>query len=58
MKIPSCSILLLFFSLLTPLSQAANWPHWRGPNHNGVSSEKGLPVEWSEEKNVAWKLSI
>ena len=58
MKIPFTSILLSFFSLLTPLSKADNWPHWRGPNYDGVSAEKGLPVEWSEEKNVAWKLAL
>ena len=50
--------LLSFFLLLTPLSRADNWPHWRGPNHDGVSAEKGLPVEWSEEKNVVWKLPL
>jgi len=27
--------------------QADNWPHWRGPSHNGVSAETGLPVSWS-----------
>ena len=58
MKIPVSSILLFVFCLLTPLSQADNWPHWRGPNHDGVSAEKGLPAEWSEEKNVAWKLPL
>jgi len=26
---------------------AGNWPHWRGPSHNGVSTETGLPVSWS-----------
>jgi outer membrane protein assembly factor BamB len=26
---------------------AENWPHWRGPSHNGVSSETDLPVTWS-----------
>ncbi len=25
---------------------AGNWPHWRGPSHNGVSTETGLPVSW------------
>ena len=50
--------LLPFFLLLTLLSRADNWPHWRGPNHDGVSAEKGLPVEWSEEKNVVWKLPL
>jgi len=26
---------------------AGSWPHWRGPSHNGVSTETGLPVEWN-----------
>jgi outer membrane protein assembly factor BamB len=26
---------------------AADWPSWRGPSHNGVSTETGLPVTWS-----------
>ena len=51
------SFFILFCALsLTALSD--NWPHWRGPTYNGVSVEKGLPVEWSEGKNVAWKLEL
>jgi outer membrane protein assembly factor BamB len=34
-----------------------NWPQWRGP-HCGVSTEKNLPTEWSETKNIAWKTEI
>jgi hypothetical protein len=26
---------------------ADNWPNWRGPTHDGVSTEKGLPDKWS-----------
>jgi outer membrane protein assembly factor BamB len=26
---------------------ASDWPQWRGPSHNGVSGETGLPVTWS-----------
>ena len=26
---------------------AQHWPHWRGPTHDGVSAEKGLPDTWS-----------
>jgi outer membrane protein assembly factor BamB len=37
---------------------AENWPQWRGPGSNGVSKETGLPVEWSAEKNVAWKTAL
>jgi outer membrane protein assembly factor BamB len=35
-----------------------NWPHWRGPRHDGVSGEKNLPVRWSTTENVAWKLAM
>jgi outer membrane protein assembly factor BamB len=39
---------------------AENWPQWRGPQLNGVSGEKGLPVKWSIETgdNIAWKLPM
>ena len=37
---------------------ADNWPQWRGPNLNGVSSEKNLPLKWTAEDNVAWKLPM
>lgn len=35
-----------------------NWPQWRGPQGGGVSTEKDLPTEWSETKNVQWKTEI
>jgi outer membrane protein assembly factor BamB len=28
---------------------AQHWPHWRGPSHDGVSTESGLPVSWDAE---------
>lgn len=42
------------FSLLA----AAQWPQWRGPGGQGVSSETGLAAEWSATKNIAWKAAI
>lgn len=43
----------VLFSLTSILTLAAgsallagDWPHWRGPSHNSVSSETGLPVTW------------
>jgi outer membrane protein assembly factor BamB len=41
----------------TPLV-ADNWPHWRGPTANGVSTEARLPATWSASENVAWKLPL
>ena len=36
----------LFVFLIGSALVQANWPHWRGPSHNGVSTETGLPVSW------------
>src|ERR1041385_712904 len=35
-----------------------NWPQWRGPLANGVAPEADPPLEWSETKNVKWKVKI
>src|SRR5690348_1307817 len=39
-------------------AHADNWPQWRGPNLNGVSNEKNLPVKWTTEENIVWKLAM
>lgn len=35
-----------------------NWPQWRGPRQDGVSPAGNPPVEWSETKNVKWKVAV
>jgi outer membrane protein assembly factor BamB len=53
--------LLSLLAAQTSSSDAANssnWPQWRGPDAQGVSSDKNLPTEWSETKNVLWKAAI
>ena len=37
---------------------AENWPQWRGPGSQGISSEHNVPTEWSPTKNVAWKTEL
>src|SRR5262249_6152219 len=37
---------------------AENWPHWRGPENNGISKATQLPAEWSEKKNILWKVPL
>src|SRR5438552_5781422 len=34
---------------------AADWSQFRGPGGLGASAEKGLPAEWSSQKNIVWK---
>ena len=38
--------------------QAENWPRFRGPTGQGVSSETGVPLHWSATENIAWKTAI
>ena len=40
------------------LSAASNWHQWRGPNANGIVDAGNLPVEWSESKNIEWKVAV
>ena len=32
------------------------WTQWRGPNFDGVAPSGDPPIEWSETKNIAWKV--
>jgi outer membrane protein assembly factor BamB len=65
MRLPLACVSLLMLS--APLLAAdkgptsagsVDWPQFRGPNGTGVSKATGLPTEWSERKNVAWKTAI
>lgn len=35
-----------------------NWHHWRGPEMTGVAPLGDPPVEWSEDKNIKWKVDL
>lgn len=37
---------------------ATDWPQFRGPDGDGHSSAKNLPLTWDTTKNVAWKTEI
>lgn len=49
---------LLFASAAAITTAAETWPQFRGPEGNGISTAKGLPIEWSESKNIVWKTVI
>src|SRR5438552_5351693 len=60
MKYPSS---ILNFTLAIPFLTAlpvvaGNWPGWRGPEGTGVSSEKNLPLKWSTNQNVHWRIDL
>jgi outer membrane protein assembly factor BamB len=39
-------------------AMADNWPQWRGPQGNGVSTEKSIATKWSQTENVAWRCEL
>lgn len=49
--------LLVLLSLL-PITHAADWAQWRGPDFNGTSPETGLPSKWSTTEGVKWSLDM
>jgi len=49
---------IVFLSLVPGPLGAENWNAWRGPRGDGISMETGLPQRWSDQENVAWKISV
>src|SRR5215471_18052780 len=50
-------VAFIFVCLCFLTALADNWPQWRGPFLNGISAEKNLPVKWSTEENISWKVA-
>lgn len=48
----------LTLALLTATALADDWPHFRGPDRNGISTERGWKSEWDGDVPVAWKAEV
>lgn len=67
-RIPPIAAVALMAALASPLVSAddstrassleGSWPQWRGPLGTGESPQGKPPVEWSEGKNVRWKVEV
>lgn len=51
-------IIGILFLLNIRCVYAQNWPQWRGTMATGAAQSGNPPIEWSEEKNVRWKIKI
>src|SRR6184192_4174919 len=49
---------LFIIGVCLTTASAADWSQFRGPGGQGISAEKGLPTEWSAEKNIVWKVTL
>jgi outer membrane protein assembly factor BamB len=61
-KLHVCVVVAACCALYLPLGAQSPgdrfWPQWRGPHANGVSGSATPPTEWSETKNVRWKVEL
>ncbi len=55
LTVASTLVLSLFCSSLLA---AEDWPQFRGPTGQGISTSKNVPIDWSATKNVAWKVDV
>src|SRR5277367_6384745 len=48
------------FLVAGDITQAGNWPGWRGPTGMGFTDEKDLPLTWDgkTKENVLWKVPL
>lgn len=62
---PLPALLVAFFLILAVPARArsadppaADWPGWRGPNADGVTDGRPLPVKWGKAQNVRWSATL
>jgi outer membrane protein assembly factor BamB len=51
-------VALLFLLSWSALARADDWPAWRGPTGQGYCFEKNLPIKWSAQENIKWKIPL
>lgn len=49
---------LMLLAVLSERAAAGNWPAWRGPTGIGLADEENLPVRWSTNENVKWRVPL
>jgi outer membrane protein assembly factor BamB len=48
----------VLFLVFPAVAMGADWTEFRGPAGQGISAEKGLPLQWSSKKNIIWKTQM
>lgn len=49
---------LLLSGIVQAPAADQDWPQWRGPLGTGAAPGSDPPVEWSETKNIRWKVAL
>jgi outer membrane protein assembly factor BamB len=51
-------VLPLLLLLTSTAARTQDWPQFRGPTGQGHSVEQELPLAWSEDTNIRWKVPV
>ena len=51
-------VFIIALTAISSLPANANWPAWRGANGDGISPETNLPLRWSTNENVRWRIAL
>jgi outer membrane protein assembly factor BamB len=52
------TILVMFIVPFATGPAHADWPQFRGPTGQGISTARKVPIEWSATNHVAWKVPL
>src|SRR5689334_20440916 len=55
---PLVHFLIPVLSVFTAAAAEEEWPEFRGPQQQGVSAAKNVPVRWGAEDNVVWRVEV
>jgi outer membrane protein assembly factor BamB len=51
------AISLFVCAVFSPEARA-DWPNFRGPDHNGISAETGIKTQWTQAPAPSWEFKI
>lgn len=57
-RIANALWIVVALTLLPSATRAEDWPRFRGPTGQGISTEPNPPMKWSATENVVWRTAI
>ena len=51
-------VAILLVGLCCRITHATDWTQFRGPQGLGQSDETGIPINWSNQENIAWRTQL
>lgn len=57
-RMKTCPLSVLMIWLSCALGHAADWPQFRGPTADGVTTDETLPLNWSDKENLVWRTRL